>query len=163
MSIKNGLKVQRIISGGQTGADLGGIAAGLKLGLETGGWAPRGWITEKGPRPELAGLGLREAHKTGYPYRTLLNVENSDGTVIFGDPSSPGSRLTIRYCKEQGKPFLVVEEDYSSPERNQDVFLWWLSWTEIETLNVAGNRESKNPGIGNAVRDYLVKALSPAG
>lgn len=40
-----------IISGGQTGADQGGLDAGKALGLKTGGLMPKGWRTEAGPRP----------------------------------------------------------------------------------------------------------------
>jgi hypothetical protein len=43
----------KIISGGQTGSDQGGLEAGQKLGLETGGWIPKGWLTEIGANPEL--------------------------------------------------------------------------------------------------------------
>ena len=38
--------VTKIISGGQTGGDQGGLQAGKKLGIETGGTAPPGFITE---------------------------------------------------------------------------------------------------------------------
>ena len=41
----------KIISGGQTGADYGALLAAHALGLETGGWAPKGWRTEDGPKP----------------------------------------------------------------------------------------------------------------
>ena len=40
---KNGLK---IVSGGQTGADRGGLLAAMDLGLDWGGWAPKGWRSE---------------------------------------------------------------------------------------------------------------------
>lgn len=42
----------RIISGGQTGADQGALVAAKQLGIETGGWTPRGFLTEAGPCPE---------------------------------------------------------------------------------------------------------------
>ncbi|KKL28978.1 hypothetical protein LCGC14_2369790, partial [marine sediment metagenome] len=79
------MKLLKVISGGQTGADQGGLEAGKELGLETGGTAPLGWKTEDGPQPELLkGFGLRECTQPGYPVRTRRNVLTSDGTVIFG-------------------------------------------------------------------------------
>ena len=45
-----------IISGGQTGADQGGLLAARKSGIQTGGWCPLGWRTELGPAPWLAVL-----------------------------------------------------------------------------------------------------------
>ena len=49
--------ILRIISGGQTGADQGGLRAGAALGLDTGGWIPFGFRTDTGadcrPRPAI--------------------------------------------------------------------------------------------------------------
>lgn len=36
------LKVQKIISGGQTGVDRAGLDVALDLGLAVGGWCPKG-------------------------------------------------------------------------------------------------------------------------
>ena len=33
----------KIVSGGQTGVDRGALQAAMDLGLEWGGWAPKGW------------------------------------------------------------------------------------------------------------------------
>ena len=40
--------LQKIISGGQTGADLGGLMAGKDLNIEIGGTAPIGFLTNQG-------------------------------------------------------------------------------------------------------------------
>lgn len=34
--------LRKIVSGGQTGADRAGLDAALELGLELGGWCPKG-------------------------------------------------------------------------------------------------------------------------
>ena len=34
--------LERIISGGQTGADRGGLDAAIELGIPHGGWCPKG-------------------------------------------------------------------------------------------------------------------------
>ena len=41
-----GYRPSKIISGGQTGADMGGLLAAKDLGIRTGGWMPKGWLTE---------------------------------------------------------------------------------------------------------------------
>ena len=41
----------KVCSGGQTGADLGGLIAAKQAGLETFGWMPPGFLTEFGPKP----------------------------------------------------------------------------------------------------------------
>ena len=38
----------KIISGGQTGADTGGLLAGKRLGIKTGGTAPPRFMTDAG-------------------------------------------------------------------------------------------------------------------
>jgi hypothetical protein len=45
----SGAMLELVISGGQTGADQGGLRATRACGIPTGGWAPRGWLTEAGP------------------------------------------------------------------------------------------------------------------
>jgi hypothetical protein len=49
-----------VISGGQTGADQGGLRAARACGIPTWGWAPRDWLTEAGPAPWLEEWGLAE-------------------------------------------------------------------------------------------------------
>lgn len=143
------MTVKKIISGGQTGADIGGLKAAKELGIETGGTAPRDYMTEDGPSPELKEYSLTEWGT--YAVRTRMNVMNSDGTVIFGDITSPGSKVTIRNCYHLGKPYI----------HNPGVlaFFKFLTHFNIETLNVAGNRESSSPGIEEKVKNYLVTSL----
>lgn len=144
--------LKKIISGGQTGADYAGLWAGRALKIETGGTAPRGWITEAGEKEKtLRGLGLVESPHAGYNARTLANVRDADATVVFGNLNSPGTKLTIRLCKTEGKPIA-----YNPSSTNLRAF---LNAHQVEVLNVAGNRESKNKGIGERVYDVLVGAL----
>jgi hypothetical protein len=156
--------VERVISGGQTGADQGGILAGTELGLRTGGWAPQGWTTEAGPAPWLANYGLREHASPKYPPRTRANVAEADGTLVFGDDRSRGCALTIRLASELGKPVFVVGWASGQPTPREAVptFQRWLADHRIRTLNVAGNREERQPGIRAAVMGFLHAALRPA-
>jgi len=38
-------------------------------------------------------------------------------------------------------------------------YLGWSDLNHIEILNCAGNRESTNPGIGERVKNHLIRAL----
>lgn len=146
--------LKKIISGGQTGADQAGLLAGRSLDLETGGTAPHGWKTEDGSQESLLKeLGLHEGpvDPSIYKMRTRFNVQHADGTVIFGVSTSAGSKLTIRYCNQLSKPYIV---NPSSTE------LWKFAVDhKVETLNVAGNRESKNPGIGQRTYTTIMEAF----
>lgn len=143
----------KVISGGQTGADQAGLAAAKLLGLETGGTAPFGYRTDEGPARKLLRdtYGLKESLSREYAVRTVTNVRDSDGTVVFGDGESPGSKLTIRQCIKTGKPVCL--------NPSADELRAWIDGHAIHVLNVAGNRERTNPGIYDRVRTFLVTTL----
>ena len=145
--------LKKITSGGQTGADRGGLLAGKALRLETGGTAPHNFITERGIDDSLRDFGLIEGEYDPkiYPKRTKANVRDSDGTLLMVDIGSPGSRLTLRLCKELDKPYVINPVPLILKE--------WATRLNIETLNVAGNRESKTPGIEQETFDLLVNTF----
>lgn len=162
-SEKGGSMLHKIISGGQCGADMGGLLAAEELGIPTGGWAPYGWRTELGPNPELGTrFGLKEHVHPAYPHRTAANVQDSDGTVIIGRISgSRGSELTMALCEAHDKPYFTIPSDpMKYGERSySNAFLRWLQRNDIRILNVAGNRESRNPGIEQKTKLFLVTTL----
>ena len=90
------MKLRKIISGGQTGADQGALSACVRAGFPYGGWIPKGRRTEKGKVP--ARYRMRQHWSRHYPPRTEKNVVDSDGTVIFtyGKPDG-GSLLTVSF------------------------------------------------------------------
>jgi hypothetical protein len=138
--------LERVVTGGQTGADQAGWRAARACGIPTGGAMPRGFLTEDGPRPGFAELfGAVELPGGGYPERTRANARDSDATVWFGDPESPGGRTTLRACAGFGKPVYLVTEGLTRPT---DVAAW-IEAEEVRVLNEAGNPESTEPGIGD--------------
>src|SRR5262245_66068914 len=105
--------IERVISRGQTGVDQGGLRAARAFAIPTGGWAPRGWLTEDGPAPWLADWGLvecEEGETVAERYRAHRRrcVTDCDAALIFGDLASPGSRGLIRDCRALGKPLVHV-------------------------------------------------------
>lgn len=156
--------IDTIISGGQTGADRGGLLAAAALGLKRGGWAPAGWKAEDGEIPLWFRAGMMQNGSAAYPVRTRANVEIAGGTLIvsFGDlQNESGSMLTARIARTLGKPcrhWVLVGGDTVGPQR----VLEWIAQHEIRTLNVAGPRESTEPGIQEATCNALVSLLGPA-
>lgn len=137
----------KVISGGQTGADQAGLLAAYACKVETGGWMPAGFRTSGGLRPSFRyKYGMRETKSSGYPDRTRKNVEESDGTVWFGNPQSAGGKLTLRTAKKLGKPVLKVSVDTPASNAGRTI-VTWIRKEKIKTLNVAGNREETNLGI----------------
>ena len=151
----------KIISGGQTGADQAGLWAAAELGLKTGGMMPAGYRTETGRDKALAIRFKLSCHiSEHYRVRTWYNVRESDATLIFGNLISSGSRLTAKYCEQLKKPFYSVWWPYrNNRSERDDSFLFWLKGFKVTVLNVAGNRESKNPGIFVACKAFLLHNL----
>ena len=150
----------KIISGGQTGADRGGLEAGKALNLATGGTMPRYFRTELGQEPWMAEAYGMKDHPTSseYPPRTEDNVKDSDGTIIFdmAKKFSPGSALTKKLCVAYRKPCLVIKRSdlLSGPDIRS-----FVVQHDISILNVAGNRESSVPGICSKVKNILMGAF----
>jgi len=163
------IKISKIISGGQTGADRGGLNAAIKLGIPHGGYCPSGRRAEDGRVPHE--YNLIETGSLEYPVRTLANIRASDGTIVFTQGAAEaGSALTIHKCQGEGKP--VLHLNLASPgiiglvndETNIQVIRDWLTYHLPDTgkgiLNIAGNRESKAPGIQKKVEELLIKVFS---
>lgn len=153
--------LEKVVSGGQRGADQAGLRAARSSGLPTGGWAPRGWLVESpGGRgfisdPSLAGWGLIECQEEGFPARTKFNARDSDGTIWFGANDGAGFGCTMNACRAAGKPAFVVKGN-TTPE---DVARW-IEDRGITILNVAGNRASKAPvDFGDRVERFLVEVF----
>lgn len=137
------LRLKRIVSGGQTGVDRAALDAAIAAQLEHGGWCPRGRLAEDGPIP--ARYELSETDQCDYRFRTECNVVDSDGTLIlyFGRMSG-GTSLTFHFAERYERPCLAVD---LSRRVSLPLIVGWLKERGIETLNVAGPRESTQPGI----------------
>lgn len=156
----------KIISGGQTGADQAGLFAAKELGIETGGAMPRGFKTESGPRPEFKTLfGISESLNSNYRNRTILNVALSDVTILFGRDSG-GSTLTRNSCEKQKRPLFYIPWQakdtfgYFTQESYLNQLNEFLLENNPATINIAGNRESVNPGIFDFTKQFLIKSFS---
>jgi predicted Rossmann-fold nucleotide-binding protein len=139
--------IERIISGGQTGADRAALDAAIDCGTPHGGWCPAGRIASDGTIPE--DYNLRETEESTYPPRTERNVKEADATVVFmrGPGISPGSKLTIGLCEKHKKPFTIVNVAITGTEDAAMLIKYLVQEYKVRTLNVAGSRENKSPGI----------------
>lgn len=150
----NEIKLKKIISGLQSGADLGGVALAKKYGLQVAGMMPKGYKTLDGNKPEYKEL-YNAAESASYYYqpRTYDNVKNSDGTLRFyTKKDSSGEICTLKAINQYKKPYFDV--DLNNPCEKEDVVDWIIK-NNIEVLNVAGNSEKTSPGIGIKVLYYL--------
>lgn len=153
--------IARLVSGGQTGADRAALDAAIAAGLPYGGWCPAGgWAEDLPDPPGLLALypGLAETDTRDPDVRTRLNVRDSDATLVVKsqDSSSSGSDLTRRTAAKLERPVLMTDGS------DLDEVIGWLDGLGPGlTLNVAGPRESEQPGVYELTRKLLAGVLRP--
>ena len=160
--------VRRLVSGGQTGADRAALDVAIRLGIPYGGWCPRGGRAED--RPDAPGLlsdypELRETPSADAAVRTEWNVRDSDATLLLTDlpeSLSGGTALTRDLASRLERPFLVTSTCDAETVRA------WLRELREDSpgalvLNVAGPRESKEPGLYDAACALLEQVLASSG
>ena len=146
--------ITKIITGGQTGADQAALDFAMQNGIPHGGWIPKGRKTENGILPDK--YHLDEMPTASYPKRTEKNILDSDGTLIFSRGTlTGGSALTRKLAKQHNRPWLHVDLDKVTAREAVQMIAEWLDGNEIENLNVAGPRASKDPGIHDFVVDIF--------
>jgi hypothetical protein len=149
---------EKIVSGGQTGADRAALDFAIKHKIPYGGWVPKGRLAEDGPLHKK--YKLTEMPTGSYQNRTEQNVIDSDGTLIISHGRlTGGSSYTGKMAKKHNRPCFHIDLN------NHEVFLAtleiliWLYDNGIKVLNVAGARASKDPNIYEKVTDILESAL----
>jgi len=159
------MPIAKIVSGGQTGADRGGLDAAIHCKIPHGGWCPQGRKAEDGVIPEK--YQLQETTASGYLKRTEQNVIDSNATIIFtiGEISG-GSLKTLEFADIHNKPVLHIDiGEYSKEETVKWILRWFQGDVTKPTppkncvLNVAGSRESKAPGIQEKVKAIMMNVL----
>jgi hypothetical protein len=157
--------VRVIFSGGQTGVDRAAWDAAMKLGIQTDGWVPRGRISEAGPIPHI--YQCREHASHDYPPRTEANCRDTAATLIVGDDDKAlgrGAMLAIAMAKKHKKLLFISRVYRANDAANQREIACirrWLAQLQPETLNVAGPRESRSPGIQERATAFLVECFRP--
>ena len=149
--------VSRIVSGGQTGVDRGALNAAMAAGLSAGGWCPQGRRAEDGRVPDIYPVNELESRR--YRDRTERNVRDSDATLILSQNSalSGGTALTRTLAAKHGKPFLVFPIATGiDPQPVVD----WVRKEGVTVLNVAGPRESEEPGIQALSEAFVASVLT---
>ncbi|MEE8396319.1 MAG: putative molybdenum carrier protein, partial [bacterium] len=77
-------------------------------------------------------------------------------------PAAGGTALAMAEARRRGKPLLVI--DLAAPEGSAATAAEFRAWAErwqIRTLNVAGPRESEQPGIHALAAGLLRRLMAP--
>ena len=150
--------LNKIVSGGQTGADRAALDTAIKFNVPHGGWITKGRRTESGPLPDF--YNLKEMDTRDYPARTRQNILDSDGTVIIArGPLSGGSALTYSFARKTDSGVCRINL------LEQDIFEAALILHDfildqgIRVLNVAGPRAGHDSDIYYDVKAILSAVL----
>lgn len=151
--------IEKVISGFQSGADIAGIFAARRYGIPTGGWMPRGFRTENGPKPEYAALyGAVEHESRDYPPRTACNVRDSDLTIWFGKEDRAGWQCTMNAIHKLEK-YCICIECYNPLIFSENQLADRLKELKPKIINIAGTRGSKMPDRGRWVYEFLCETF----
>ncbi len=154
------MKISKIHSGGQTGCDQGALDACRWVKFPYGGWVPKGRRTEAGTLSPIY-KDMQEHPSPEYLPRTEANVVDSDATLVMthGKPTG-GSKKTIEFAKKHGRPCLHLDMSKPPVAEIRRVMEWLKeSCPDGCTLNIAGTRESKYPGIQKATLVWVLVIL----
>lgn len=150
--------LEKIISGGQTGADRGALDAAISCGFAYGGAIPAGRKCEDGPLPQH--YRMDELASEHYRERTEKNVRDSDGTLIVSlGALSGGSALTEKIADQFKKPCLHIDLTLLNMDQAVETAGIWLTGQRIGILNVAGPRGSSDPDIYRLTRQLVVHLI----
>jgi hypothetical protein len=135
----------KIVSGGQTGVDRAALDVAMKYQIECGGWCPEGRLDECARIPDR--YPVNELPNGGFAERTAANVKDSDATLIFhcGEVHG-GTEYTLQCCSEQKRPRLLLDAQIVAPQEAGKMVRYFVQRLKINTLNVAGPRQSEWPG-----------------
>ncbi|MEZ4812740.1 MAG: putative molybdenum carrier protein [Caldisericia bacterium] len=149
----------KIVSGGQTGVDRAALDAAIESAIPHGGWCPKGRLSEDGRIPDKYDLSETKSRK--YPERTIMNIHDSDGTLIItrNEPTG-GTLLTKNVAEKSKKPLLIIAVNKRVSQKKVEAILSWILENKINVLNVAGPRESTTPGIYEISKLLIKRVLS---
>ena len=129
-----------IVSGGQTGVDRAALDVAIAKDIPYRGWIPRGRLAEDGPIDSEKYNHLMECDSDDYAVRTLLNVSDSDATLLLNMGTlEGGSLLTKKYAAHKDRDLMYIT----------------LMKSEDNEVEDGGNAERKN-----AVTEEKVSAVN---
>ena len=156
----------KIISGGQTGIDRAALDAAIEMGVEYGGWCPKGgWAEDFRKPPGLLARYplLRETPSAEPIQRTEWNVRDADRLMILIDVSGIGvSKGTVAardFALALDKPHSMIDLD-AGDALAQALACAGKNASDASTIGIAGPRESEVPGIYAKARPFLCAVLA---
>jgi hypothetical protein len=153
-----------LLSGGQSGVDRAVLDVALALGIEYGGWCPKGgWAEDFTEPPGVTTRypNLKETPLADPAQRTEWNVRDASACLIVVDAGgldvSAGTALAQDLAHRYRKPLFVA--NLTAPGIVTHAALWLRVQQARHGANLAlavgGPRESEAPGIYERARSFI--------
>ena len=146
--------IEKIISGGRSGAEMAALDAGIKLGIAYGGWIPKddsspgGINTDKYNLTEMPTSNRIETFKK--------NIRESDGVLMLSHGrSSSHVKNTKRLTQRYSTPLLHVDLNGTNAFDAASLINDWVVDNDLIILHVTGPTEIEDDKIYSATLDIL--------
>ena len=95
------------------------------------------------------------------PLESSKTFEQSDATAVwFGVTTTSTAQATVAACVRFYKPCMPIDPGASFKPSHVAT---WILENQIRTLNVTGNGEGEEPGIGDRVQRFIGQVLQQLG
>ncbi len=150
--------LRKILSSGQGGAEAGAMDLALKIGLECGGWAPRGGRSAGGST--RIDYHLEETESIDFQEAVEYNARDSDGTLLLTrGKKSPLVKYAIQMALKHQKQLLHLDlAEYPVFEAGSMISTW-ISMQFIKVVYVTGSRQDEDEEIYRMTQKALETAV----
>jgi hypothetical protein len=138
--------MRKLISSGQTGVELAGLDVAIKLGIDHGGWAPRGKRNAQGPISTI--YQLDQVAAVGFNTAIEQNVISADGTLLVTrGKKSPRTQYAIEMSLKHQRQLLHVDLSQNAPFEAASLISSWCSLQQIGIAFITGPQSDSDPQI----------------
>ena len=153
------MPLERIVSGGQTGAERGALDSAIAAGVAYRGFCPRGRLAEGGTIPPI--YVLTETTSPLTTERTRSNVKAANGTAVFTKGRWNADLQHARdLANEAGFPILHIDLIRTNSTDAIGRLKNWIGTNRVRVLNVTGSTEGEAAGIEATVRAIVGQLLT---
>ncbi len=150
--------IRKILSGGQSGVEAGAMDLALKMGLECGGWMPRGYRFTGEPPP--VDYRLKETASSDFKEAVECNARDSNGTLLLTrGKKSARTKYAIQMALKHQKQLLHLDlAEYPIFEAGSMISTW-ISMQFIKVVYVTGSSQDEDEDIYRMTQKALETAL----
>jgi len=146
------MRLKKIISGAEIGAERAALDTAILNNIPHGGWVTKGRKAKDDI--VLHSYTVTESTASDYKKCAELNAKASDGTLIFTHGKLTDHLLWIqKYAHKHDKPCLHIDLNKTYRFTAANLIYKWMH--EIEILNCGGSRASEDKEIYSAVFSIL--------